>query len=228
MLTAAALLTAILAVVVLWQQGRREERATMEHRAHLLDEAAALFPHARRSLGPDGFPVIAVSRPDGAELVLGLLVDTLVTRRLPQLWLKLTLREAAPVRDFSLGALARPAGSEFYAMTHDLPDWIAPPTSGDVALLLRGKNVPAPSQLGADLATLFADAKLKEAVVTPLGVRIIHQACQGDRGSHLLLRQARFAIETVPAEVILSAVHDAERLSASMRHVSSPAFSEAA
>ncbi|HEV7417784.1 MAG TPA: hypothetical protein VGN98_16640 [Tianweitania sediminis] len=226
MLSAAAFVVSILAAIWLWRQGKRERAAMLSHRAHLLDEAAKLFPSAQYSLEPDGFPVVVVPRPEGGELVLGLVADTLVTRRLPQLWLKLTLREGEGIRDFSLGALARPAGSEFYAITHDLPDWLPPP-KGDVALLVRGKTISPGSEHIAELGSLFADTQLKEAVVTPGGVRIVRQACEGDRGTHLLLRQARFAIQAVPSETILQALRHAEQLSASMRS-QAPTLAEAA
>jgi len=215
--TTIVLTVAAIAAAVLWRMGRREHAAALTARAHLLDEALTLFPSGSIALAADGFPVLTAAQPGGRQLVLSLIADTLVTRRLPQLWLKLTLREPTRTRDFSLGALARPTGSEFYALTHDLPDFIAPP--GEHALLLRGRDLPAggAGEIAPALSRLFADPALKEVAATPAGLRVIRQACQGERSSHVLLRQARFAISSVSAETIRLALNDAEQLDASLR-----------
>lgn len=212
MLTAAALALSGVGAVVLGYQAWHEHRHALERRAKMLAEAQRLFPAGKVTLGPDGYPNLLVSRMDGSELALSLIADTLVTRRLPQLWLKLTLREAAPRRNFSLGALARSTGAEFYALTHGMPERLAAPSS-ELPLIVRGDGVPEGAGFEAEIAALFSHPQLKEAAVTPRGVRIVRQVSQGDRGAHLLLRQARFSLDAVPAETILAALRDAERLS---------------
>lgn len=197
---------------VLWVRGRREHHEALAGRAALLDDACSLFGDARMAIGPDGFPTLAARLPDGRRTRLLLIADTLVTRRLPQLWLELTVLDAVPRRDFSVGAIARSTGSEFFSMVHALPQSIAP-ANEEVPLVMRGRSLrPDQARAAAGMLTpSFADPQLKEAVLTPRGVRIIRQASEGDRAAHLLLRQARFPGVRV-RNVVERALADAQSL----------------
>ncbi|MET0599733.1 MAG: hypothetical protein ABWZ57_17905 [Mesorhizobium sp.] len=211
MLTAiSALALAAAGSGVLWLKARRDHREALAHRAALLDDACALFPDARVAIGTDGFPSLSFRLDDGREARLLLIADSLVTRRLPQLWLALTILDATPQRRFSIGALARPTGAEYYSRVHPLPDFVEPP-DGDVPLLMRAAALPRHlvGQAARALALPFADPRLKEAVLSPRGISIVRQACEGDRGAHLLLRQARFDAPTVPADMVEQAIADA-------------------
>lgn len=212
-----AVTLSVAAGLALWNKARRDHREALAQRAALLDEAHALFPGGRTSLGPDGFPRFRAILPDARTLGLELIADTLVTRRLPQLWLKLTVLSDRPLRRFAVGALARPTGAEFYALTHGLPDWAPPPP--DLPLLVRCKGVSEDEldRANAAFARIFADARLKEAAATPRGVAVVRQAFEGDRAAHLLLRQARFAAKPVPAEAIRQAWDEAMLLEAALR-----------
>jgi hypothetical protein len=211
MLTSITALTLALAAAgVLWLKARRDHRDALERRAGLLQGARDMFPDARLAVGADGFPSLSFRLADGRDARLALVADSLVTRRLPQLWLELTILAGAPYRDFSIGALARPTGAEYYSTVHALPDFVEPP-AGEVPLLVRARSLPRQiaTEAARALARPFADPRLKEAVLLPRGVRIIRQACEGDRGAHLLLRQARFDAPEVTADVINKAIAEA-------------------
>jgi hypothetical protein len=82
---------------------------------------------------------------------------------------------------------------------------------------MRGSRTAARPQfddLRQAMAALCSDPRIKEAVITPKTTRIMVQAAQGERAAHLFLRQARFAIPTVPAAVIRQAIAQAETLRA--------------
>ena len=211
MLTAiSALFLAAAGSGVLWLKARRDHHDALAHRAALLDDARTLYPDARLAIGADGFPSLAFRLADGRDARLLLIADSLVTRRLPQLWLALTILDASPQRRFTIGALARPTGAEFYSKVHPLPDFVEPP-DGDVPLLVRAAALPrhlAAEAAGA-LTLPFEDPRLKEAVLSPRGISVVRQACEGDRGAHLLLRQARFDAPTVPAALVERAIADA-------------------
>ncbi len=213
MLTSAAVLAFAAAGATLWAKGRREHRAALLRRAGLLGSALDMFTDGEVTLGRDGFPAFSGLLPDARNIGIEMVADTLVTRRLPQLWLKLTIGDPAPRRGFSIGALARPTGAEFYSIVHELPEWIAPPDC-DLPLLVRGRSASAAdvARAGPVLRSLFADREVKEAVATPRGARIVRRVAEGDRGAHLLLRQIRFPVDVVPADVIASALADAELL----------------
>lgn len=197
----------------------REHRHAMGVRRSLLDEAIPLLMDSRMELAADHHPVVSGFAADGRRVTLDLVSDTMVTRRLPQLWLRVTVHNEVRQPWPSVGVLARPTGSEYYSTVHGLAHWLRPPPSA-IPLLMRG-DLAAQDERWSDLtdhlASLVADTRIKEAVVSPGAIRVIVQAAEGDRAAHVLLRQARFAIGSVPAQTI----HHALELAATLRSVAS-------
>lgn len=209
--------SAFLAASCTWigKRAVSDHRTTLAQRRGLLDEAAALFDNARIGFAPDHFPILIGRLEDGRQTKIELIADTMVTRRLPQLWLRVTLSEAGECRRPTIGALARPTGAEYYSLVHDMSEWMTPPET-DASLLMRGDGRATSWQVervSTLFRQLFADPKVKEAVVTPRGTRIIRQAAQGERGAHLLLRQIRFPITTISPDLVSKAVAEASALS---------------
>jgi hypothetical protein len=181
-----------------------EHRKAMLHRARLLDEALDLLGEPVLALSPDKFPVVTGCIEDGRQVRLELVADTMVTRRLPQLWLMVTVTDKAASGRPMLGALARPTGSEYYSLVHGMPEWLAPPDT-DISLLMRGDGRQTPAEAAAVRAHfqgLFANPLVKEAVIASRATRIIIQASQGERGAHMILRQAKFSLDSVSATTI--------------------------
>lgn len=182
---------------VLWVASR-EQRKSMTQRRGLLDQAGDLLDDARFTHAADGHPIVLGRMADGTPVKLEVITDTLITRRLPQLWLRVTLFQDLPALP-SLGLLARPTGAEFYSVVHDFTDWIAPPPS-DVPALMRGNAGSEDAcweGLRRGIVGFTADKTVKELVVGADFVRIVVQAAQGEPASHLLLRQARFSIQAI-------------------------------
>jgi hypothetical protein len=208
---------AVASVAALYVMAGRDHAAAMAARAKLLDSVVTLFDAAELRVAADGFPVLTGRLPDRRRITVELIPDTMVMRRLPQLWLVVTLSEKTKRARPSFGALARPTGSEFYSRVDELPERIEPPPGLDGSMLIRG-NAPFGAvdadRAGEALSRLFADKRVKEIMVTPKGVRIVRQASQGELGAHLLLRQVRFPLEAVQPELVLAAVEEAD----AMRH----------
>jgi len=201
---------------VLYAMARRDHRSAAVWRAHLLDRVASVLPQARIAMRPDGFPALTGRLSDGRKATIELIPDTLVFRRLPELWLIVTIAETMDSTGSSIGGLARPTGAEFYAMVPALPHLLQLP-DGAGAVLVKGSNdisVPEAGRLLAELARLFEDEELKEIVATPRLTRVVRHAAAGHRGAHLLLRQTRFAIDAIPPELVSRALADAEALRA--------------
>ncbi|WP_296744886.1 hypothetical protein [Mesorhizobium sp.] len=210
-------LSAFIAASCIWMGKRAisDHRAILAKRRGLLDEAARLFPDARISLAPDHFPILVGRLDDGRQVRVELLADTLVTRRLPQLWLRVTLSEVSERSRPAIGVLARPTGAEYYSLVHDLPEWMAPPET-NASLLMRGDGRATAGQVeraAAVFRNLFSDPTVKEAVISPRGTRVIRQAAQGERAAHLFLRQIRFAVATISVDLVQKAVSEAKALS---------------
>ena len=171
----------------------RERRALLAARASLLDDCAELFLGAQVSHSHDGFPQLRGAW-QGAPAIVTLFPDTLTARRLPQLWLSLTqppVFEGAPTLDI----LVRPTGAEAYAFDANGLDRFEPPHGFPGEALIRGEGARAVAllaDLAEPLAALHSDPRVKEITITARATRLIWQAAEGDRGNHLILRQATF------------------------------------
>ncbi|MBL0371585.1 hypothetical protein JJB09_06055 [Rhizobium sp. KVB221] len=214
----AVLIFAIAACAWIVVRAMDDHRQAMRMRHRLLDEAPGLIAEPATSLAPDQFPVVCGRIEDGRRVRIELVADTMVVRRLPQLWLRVTLVEREAQARPKIGALARPTGAEYYSMVHDMPEWITPPQTG-ASLLMRGDGTGTSAQaaeISLYFQQLFADPLVKEAVITPLGARIMRQAAQGDRAAHLVLRQSRFPLTIVPADTIRHAIDAVISLAAAL------------
>jgi len=198
-----------LAVATLALKGWRDHRDLLELRGRMLDECAGLLAEARISIGSDSFPILTGRLGDGRVARVDLVADTLVVRRLPQLWMRLTIFDKAQRRAFSIGALARATGAEFYSIVAELPDRLD--ATCDLPLVVRGDRVPRQIERMGEpmLAHLFSDPRLKEVAATPGGLRVVRQVSEGDRASHLLLRQTRFGVDAVSCGILKLAIEDA-------------------
>jgi hypothetical protein len=172
-----------------------------------------VLTEARIAHGSDGFP-----RLDGVHkghrIRAELIPDTMTIRRLPQLWLSVTLLARLPV-EASFAVLVRPSGADFYSLTEEFSHTIAPPACFPWEVRIRGNNSRSSvlvEQLAAPIAALLADPRIKEIAVTAKGLRIVRQAGEGRRGEHLLLRQAMFDNADVPAADFSTLLSGLERL----------------
>lgn len=182
----------------------RERGKARSIRRALFDRGASVFSGARITHALDGFPRLAAAWNDH-NIRAELIPDTMTIRRLPQLWLSVTIEARLPV-PADCAVLARPSGNDFYSLTERLPVPLSPPRSFPFEILVRGSAPSAQAiidALEAPIASILRDPRVKEVAVTRKGLRIIRQASEGRRGAHLLLRQAVFDdADVAPDEVL--------------------------
>lgn len=180
--------------------GVREHKALRGARRQLLLDCADVLEKSELRLGGDDFPSLSGThrgRPVRAELI----PDTMTIRRLPQLWLSVTMLEPMPIGG-GFAVLVRPSGNDFYSLTETFDLMLTPHAALPWEVLARGENGRSEAlltALGPFLGRILSDVKVKEIAVTRKGLRIIRQAGEGRRGEHLLLRQAIFDNAEVPA-----------------------------
>jgi hypothetical protein len=191
----------------------REHRQVRNLRRSLLDRCANTLDRHEIRHGGDGFPRLAGDF-HGRRVVAELFPDTMVIRRLPQLWLSITLLDT--LGDIpSLAVLVRPAGYEFYSLTSRLSCTLDAPAALPSEVLVRGSDARADRllwQLTPYLTASLMDPRVKEIAITSKGLRIIVQAGEGRRGEHLLLRQAVFDDAAVPARELANRLTELETL----------------
>ncbi len=182
-----AIVLAVSAVAV------RDHKRLRAKRTSLLDDAAAGLEDASLEYGGDGFPRLR-GLYRGTDVEVDLIPDTMVVRRLPQLWLSVTLLIRNPGLP-GLGVLVRYSGNEFYSLTSRFAHRLEPPPGFPHEVLIRAERPDAQRLLDGlrqPLAKLLADPHIKEVAITCKGLRLVRQAAEGRRGEHLLLRQAIF------------------------------------
>lgn len=185
-LVAMALLVAVVGV--------REHRAIKAARRSALDRCCEILDGARLSHGEDGFPRLD-GRYQGRAVLVRLVPDTMTIRRLPQLWLEVTLLASRPGLP-GFAALVRPSGNDYYSLTERFSLLLVPPAPFPDEVLVKGSDARAIGLLGALAAAVgeaLRDARVKEFAMTERGSRLLRQVAEGKRGEHLLLRQADFA-----------------------------------
>ena len=127
------------------------------------------------------------------DVELEAFIDDMTVRKLPSLWLKVSL--FAPVRySGAFDLLVRPRGTEYYSPASDLPLEVKLPSGwpGDATIHSDDPARMPPVETVAQHLHLFDDAKMKELLIAPRGVRLIYQADQAERSQYSVLRQIEF------------------------------------
>ncbi|EPX83764.1 hypothetical protein ruthe_02560 [Rubellimicrobium thermophilum DSM 16684] len=189
-----------LALLWLWLALRlaRESHARTIARAAYFDAVRPLFQSAENRLQPTGFPRMT-GRRGGLAFDLQAIPDTLTFRKLPALWVLVTLPEPLPLHA-TLDLMARPSGNEpftrFAALPQSLPT--PPELPRDVAIRTDDTTRIPPPDLIAAHADLFHDPRVKELVLSPRGLRIVILAEEADRGRYLIFREAEMGRMPLP------------------------------
>lgn len=159
-------------------------------RGRYLAGVEALFDMPIVALAPTGFPRLS-GRYQGALFDIQAVPDTLTYRKLPALWLLVTLAEPTPARA-TLDIMLRPRGVEPFSNFRDLGQQIATPAGfpEDCAIRCDAPGDAPPAALVLKhLAGLDADV-LKELVIAPKGLRLVWLAEEADRTRYLAFRDA--------------------------------------
>ncbi len=183
----------IVMFVVLVRTARRERAAVRALRAAIFKSCLPCFDDFRITQDGPAFPVLA-GRMRGRQMLLEPIADALVMRKLPVLWLRLTLLEPLHI-DATLSLLVRPQGTEFWSPSADLPHRLPLPAGWPEHALLRSDQEaiqPLLARLNPHVLEFFSDVHAKELAVSPRGVRLVYQLDQARRSNYLVLRTALF------------------------------------
>jgi hypothetical protein len=186
------LLAAVGGLVCLVTLYRRERAQERRKRARFFIGCLDLFQTYRVVQDAIAYPVLTGTYR-GHDVRLEPIVDHMAWRKLPVLWLKVSVLRANPycgVLDF----LMRPLGTEFYSPSGHLDHRLKIPESWpqDGILCTDDPEAMPPLSVVAPHIERFANTNLKELVVTPLGVRLVCQIWQASRPHYAVLREIRF------------------------------------
>jgi hypothetical protein len=181
---------------------RRDQRATADCRGQFFDDCVGLLAEATLRAGSLGYPVLC-GRWQGLAVEAEPVVDCLGVRKLPALWLKVTVL-APVVTTATLDLMMRPLGVEFFSPHDSLPYRLETPAGWPERAILRSDDpagLPHLYILDAHVG-MFAQSEAKELLISPKGVRIVWQADEAERSDFLLLRQARFGKGPIDRQVL--------------------------
>jgi hypothetical protein len=139
-----------------------------------------------------GYPQL-VGRYRGLPVRLHPVIDTLAIRKLPSLWLLATIPEPLPL-GATFDLMMRPAGPTTFSNFDHLP--VTPDSIPDLPLhaVVRTDDPHhvLPHHVVAPHLDIFQDARAKELLITPKGVRLVWQLAEADRVRYGVFRQAEF------------------------------------
>jgi len=196
------LVASVAGIALLTAMYRRSRAAVQRRRGILFEPAYELFQSYRVTQEGIGYPVLE-GRYRGHAFHLDGVVDTLTFRKLPVLWLRVSLLDALPGAA-ALDILVRSQNTEFYSPGDSLPHALPPRPGWPADALVRTDD---PGRL-PDLAVVDRHMKLfdrplaKELLITAKGIRIVYLLDQARRAEYLVLRQAEFDHGLVDKELL--------------------------
>lgn len=189
------LLGLALLALLMWLANAQWQANTKRHdlRARYFESLSGLFDRCLVQIQPSGFARMTGHQGSHA-FDLQAIPDSLTFRKLPALWVMLTLPEVLPVRA-TLDVMARPTGNEPFSHFATLPQALETPDFLPGTTSLRSDNAALirPEVLAAH-ARIFDDPRVKELVISPKGLRLVILAEEADRGRFLLFRDAEMAL----------------------------------
>ncbi len=191
-----------LLAVFLARQLQRGARARRLAQAAYFRAAAGLLDGVEMRVQPSGWARMS-GRYQGAQFDLQAVPDTLTFRKLPSLWVMVTMTEPMPVTG-EVHVMSRPGQTEVFSTFNALPVSVTLPPGFPETCALRCDDARAlPADLLTARAGLFAARDMKELVISPKGLRIVVLAEEADRGNYLLFRDAEMGRNPFAAERLL-------------------------
>lgn len=201
---------------------RRDAQQRAARRAAFLDEAQTLFSSGLKAINPDGFPRISGTY-QGLTFDIQAVPDTLNIRKLPTLWLLVSLPEALPLRA-TFDVMMRPRGVEMFSKHASLPVQIEPDPAfpDDCTIRTDAPQDLPPRELLLRHARILNDPLAKELLISPKGLRIVWLAEEAHRGRYLLFRDSEMGLTPFPADQLTPLLDDLASLREDILAASQP------
>ena len=189
MLSYAVALVSVALLVMLY---RRDRRLLKAKRAKFFGLCLDMFQAYRVTQDGAVYPLLS-GRYRDHEVRLEPLIDNMAWRKVPILWLKVTVLKPNSYQAI-LDFLVRPGGVEVYSPSDELHYHLPLPDGWPEQALLctDDPSATAPLELITPHMGVFADVYMKELVVTSRGVRLTRMIWQSKRLNYMVLREVSF------------------------------------
>jgi hypothetical protein len=204
--------TAAALAILFWRQNRRIK----EGRARLFETCLPLLEAPRLTQDAAYFPTVT-ARYGGRDVSLALIAEHVVPRKLPVLWLLVTVKDRMPYAG-TFDFLVRPHGIEFFSPSSALEHRLPLPAGWPEHAMLRSDRPEAlpPQEILDRHRGFFDDEKAKELVVAPKGVRLVYQVDQAKLPHFAVFREIQFTIERLDPELVRALLDRAAALHADL------------
>ncbi|QIE48251.1 hypothetical protein G5B38_21860 (plasmid) [Pseudohalocynthiibacter aestuariivivens] len=179
---------------------RRAAQARSGTRAAFLDICRSLLDRPRTQIAATGYARLA-GKYAGLEADIQVVPDTLTFRKLPALWVLVTLPGPLPV-GATVDLMIRPTGVEPFSRFQTLNTQLDVPDGFPEDCAIRTDcqaDMPSEALVRAHLH-LFDDPMVKELVISPKGVRLVFLAEEAQRSRYLIYRDCEMGQTPLPAE----------------------------
>jgi hypothetical protein len=203
---------------LLWRQWRKAERNLQKQPLQLFSRAQTLFENPAIEPGEAAGTWRLTGTYKGETFQLKAVVDTLATRKLPSLWLLLTLPRTQNVKA-TLDMMMRPTGPTTFSNFDFLPHSLKTPPGFPLHAVIRTDDEQlcrSPDILRPHLA-LFEGRAGKELLISPKGLRIVLQVAEVDRLRYGVFREASFGDTVIDEGLVAQCLETLLTLQASLK-----------
>jgi hypothetical protein len=202
------LLLLVIMTVLLYRRYRKDARHRAQSRSRVFADCDGLLQHAALGHDQGGLPVLR-GEYAGYRVSLGIVEDTVAWRKLPPMWLLVTIHANSDSTG-SLDLIVRPSNNEFYSPAWRWDGNLHIPTGWPQHAILKYRRRPADlALLNQYVPKLFDDNRMKELLITPQLLRLTYMAKQADRGEYLIMRNAVYDDIPLERELIASLLEQA-------------------
>ncbi|MDI1300242.1 hypothetical protein [Methylotenera sp.] len=188
-------------LVMLYRKYQHAVSYRADARGRIFDECAPLLANTQQRLDKANLPILEGDY-SGYKVSLSIVEDTLGWRKVPPLWL--LIKVDAHVQSMgTLDYIVRPSNNEFYSPSWQWNGNLAIPASWPQHAILKYQHEAVDLDLiDSFLPKLFADANMKELLVTPNFIRLTYMVKQAERGEYLIMRNAIYENTPVAKNIV--------------------------
>ena len=186
--------------LLLMRRLRHKQRRAAAAVETLFADVQPLLDGAERRAGESMGSWKLTGRYGGKLFQFSTVTDTLATRKLPCLWLLVTLPTPTGLAT-TFDLMMRPAGPTTFSNFDFLPHTLATPAGFPPEAVLRSDAAASvfPEDAVRPLLPVLQQRRGKEILLSPKGLRVVVQLAEADRARYGVLREARFAGAVIEA-----------------------------
>ncbi len=212
------ILGGVLAVILAWLYVRQLSRRAAQAQTAatlLFSDVLPLLENAEMRAGEAAGSWKATGRFGGEFFQFTSVTDTLALRKLPSLWLLVTLPKPQSLQA-TFDVMRRPAGPTTFSNFEHLPYTLPTPPElpEDAIVKTDGEAQVMPLKAMSTALQILAAPRGKELLLSPKGLRLVVQIAEADRARYGVFREARFEnarIESALATTVMNALLEMDR-----------------